>query len=89
MSNHYAAAPGFELRRVQLRIRSRAKEWTATGEPQSWLPLRHRQKNAQGEDALLRIVKSPTNWTFAGRRAEGMCEYHDLMVDGRPVGLGD
>ncbi len=89
MSNHYAAAPGFELRRVQLRIRSSAKEWTATGEPQSWLPLRHRQKNAQGEDALLRIVKSPTNWTFAGRRAEGMCEYHDLMVDGRPVGLGD
>ena len=22
-----------------------------------------------------------------GRPAEGMCEYHDLMVDGRPVGL--
>ncbi len=89
MANEFAAAPNFELRRVQLRIRSGAKEWGASGKPQAWLPLRHRQKNSKGEDALLRIVKSPTNWTFAGRSAEGMCEYHDLMVDGRPVGLQD
>jgi hypothetical protein len=24
-----------------------------------------------------------------GRRGAGMCEYHDLIVDGRPVGLDD
>jgi hypothetical protein len=89
MHNDYAGVGQFELRKVQLTIRSGTREWTATGEPQGWLPLRHRQKNAQGEDALLRIVKSPTHWTFDGCAAEGICEYHDLMVDGRPVGLQD
>jgi hypothetical protein len=24
-----------------------------------------------------------------GKVAAGMCEYHDLMVDGRPIGLHD
>jgi hypothetical protein len=39
---------------------------------------------------LLRIVKSPTDWiTSDGRRGEGMCEYHDRIVDGTPVGLDD
>lgn len=89
MANEFASAPNFELRRVRLTIRSGKREWVAIGEPQAWLPLRHRQKNARGEEALLRIVKSPTNWIVDGRTAEGMCEYHDLMVDGRPVGLQD
>ena len=89
MQNEYAGAPHYELRRVQLQIRSGPRRWTAIGEPQAWLPLRHRQKNARGEDALLRIVKSPTNWKFLERPAAGMCEYHDLVVDGRPVGLHD
>jgi hypothetical protein len=89
MHNEYADGPHFELRRVQLRIRSGAKAWTASGEPQAWLPLRHRQKNARGEEAILRIVKSPKNWTFADRPAAGMCEYHDLVEDGRPIGLHD
>jgi hypothetical protein len=89
MRNEYAGAPNFELRRVALRIESSARSWTAVGEPQGWLPLRHRQKDARGDETLLRIVKSPVDWTFEGRPAEGMCEYHDLMVDGRPVGLHD
>jgi len=90
MNNEYAGAPSHELRKVHLRIRSGDRSWTATGTPQSWLPLRHKQKNEKGEDALLRIVKSPTDWVLeGGRRGEGMCEYHDLMVDGRPVGLDD
>jgi hypothetical protein len=89
MDNEYGGAPNFELRRVGLQIRSGERTWPAVGEPQAWLPLRHKQKNAKGEDALLRIVKSPTNWTFLDRPAEGMCEYHDLMVAGRPVGLHD
>lgn len=38
---------------------------------------------------MLRIVKSPTDWTFEDRPAAGVCEYHDLMVEGRPVGLQD
>jgi hypothetical protein len=89
MSNEYAGEPNFELRRVGLRIHGRGRTWTAIGEPQAWLPLRHRQDNAQGQEVVLRIVKSPTNWTFLNRPAEGMCEYHDRMVDGRPVGLSD
>jgi hypothetical protein len=89
MTNSFAGAPHFALQHVHLRILSGTKEWLATGAPQAWLPLRHRQTNAQGEDALLRIVKSPTNWTFAGQTAEGICEYHDLMLDGRPAGLQD
>jgi hypothetical protein len=90
MRNHYAAAPSYELRRVELAIRSGARAWNASGTPQSWLPLRHKQKNVRGEDALLRIVKSPTDWILdEGRTGAGMCEYHDLMVAGRPVGLDD
>ncbi len=54
------------------------------GTPQAWVPLRHRQNDAQGNPALLRIVKSPTEWVMSdGRRGEGMCEYHDRIVDGR------
>jgi hypothetical protein len=89
MANEYAGAPHYELRRVQLQIRSGSRRWSAVGEPRAWLPLRHRQKNARGEDALLRIVKSPTDWQLQDRPAQGMCEYHDLIVDGRPVGLHD
>ncbi len=89
MRNEFAGEPHHELRRVGLTIRSGGRTWTASGEPQAWLPLRHRQKKANGEEALLRIIKSPTNWTFEARPAEGMCEYHDLIVDGRPVGLHD
>jgi hypothetical protein len=90
MRNHYAGAPHYELRKVDLTIRSGTRTWNATGTPQSWLPLRHKQKNTKGEDALLRIVKSPTDWILdGGRTGAGMCEYHDLMVDGVPVGLDD
>jgi hypothetical protein len=96
MTNSYAGAPHFEVRRAQLQIRSGDMRWSAVGTPVQWLPLRHKQKNAEGKDALLRIVKSPTVWVFgegwpkaAQRQGEGMLEYHDLMVDGRPVGLND
>ena len=89
MQNEYAGAPDFELLKTSLRIKSGSREWTATGTPRAWLPLRHLQKNEKGEDALLRIVKSPTDWVVDGRSGAGMCEWHDLMVDGRPVGIDD
>jgi len=90
MKNSYAGAPHFELRRVELLIKSGRRSWNAVGAPQAWLPLRHKQKSRNGEDALLRIVKSPTNWTLeGGTKGSGMCEYHDLMVGGKPVGLDD
>jgi hypothetical protein len=90
MHNDYAGAPHFELRKTTLRIKSGGREWQATGTPQAWLPLRHRQTDANGKPALLRIVKSPTDWTTPdGKQGQGMCEYHDLMIDGRPIGLDD
>lgn len=90
MKNEFSGGPHFELRKTSLEIRSGTRTWRATGTAQAWLPLRHRQNDSQGKPALLRIVKSPTNWIAEdGRKGEGMCEYHDLIVDGRPVGLDD
>ena len=90
MHNEYASAPHFELRTTRLEIHSGTRTWIATGTPQAWLPLRHRQADAEGKPALIRFVKSPTDWvTSDGRRGEGMCEYHDRIVDGTPVGLHD
>ena len=90
MRNCYAEAPHFELLGTEVELRSGERRWSAEGIPRSWLPLRHRQINPAGEQATLRIVKSPVDWTFGdGRRAAGSCEYHDLMVEGRPVGLDE
>jgi hypothetical protein len=90
MANHYAGAPHYELQRTEVTVRAGDCAWTATGIPQRHLPLRHRQPNEAGEEATLRIVKQPTDWTFTdGRRAPGHLEYHDLMDDDVPVGLDD
>lgn len=90
MHNSYAADPHHELRKVELDIRSGDLRWTAVGQPQSWLPLRHRQPGPDGGEATLRIVKSPTDWQLGdGRTGAGHCEYHDLMESNRPVGLAD
>lgn len=90
MTNQYAGKPNFELKQVELRIKSGERIWNAVGTPQAWLPLRHKQHNEKGEEAILRIVKSPTDWVLdGGRHGEGMCEYHDLVVDQRPIGLED
>ncbi len=89
MRNSYAEGPHFELCSTELTIHSGQRRWKATGQPKAWVPLRHRQHGADGKEATLRIVKSPTAWTIDGRDGAGMCEYHDLMVDGRPVALHD
>lgn len=89
MRNEYAGAPNYELKKTSLVIRSGDRQWSAEGTPQGWLPLRHLQKNEKGETALLRIIKSPTDWVVEGRAGAGMCEWHDLMVDGKPYGLSD
>ena len=43
MSNVYATAPHYELQSTDVTIRGGSRTWTAHGEPQSWVPLRHRQ----------------------------------------------
>lgn len=89
MHNTYADGPNFELLGTDVTIRAGARVWHATGTPQDWVPLRHRQPGPDGNEATLRIVKSPTVWTIDGRPGAGMCEYHDLMVDGVPIALDD
>ncbi len=89
MQNTYSG-PHSELKRTEVRITSGSRVWQAVGTPQAWVPLRHRQLGADGKPALLRIVKSPTEWVSSlGEQGVGMTEYHDLMVDGRPVGIHD
>ena len=77
--------------RTDLTIRSGDREWSAVGTPEQWLPLRHRSVDENGQPALLRIVKSPTRWTFGdGRAGAGMCEIHDRIgADGLPAGHHD
>jgi hypothetical protein len=71
------------------RFRSSGRIWSAQGRTLAHLPLRHRSKMADGSEAILRIVKSPTHWTLPdGRSGYGMTEYHDQMHDGKPAGLG-
>jgi hypothetical protein len=85
----YAPRPPYELLRTELVIRAGDREWTATGDPQAWVPLRHRSAGESGEPTLLRIVKSPVRWTFGdGRLGAGMSEIHDRIgVGGFPAGL--
>jgi hypothetical protein len=91
MVNTYAPRPPHELLRTELVIRAGDREWTVTGEPRAWVPLRHRSADENGEPALLRIVKSPTRWTFGdGRLGAGMSEIHDRIgADGIPAGIQD
>jgi hypothetical protein len=85
MRNRYGSDPLYELLRTEVTMHSGARTWSAEGIPVQWVPLRHRQ-----EGKTLRIVKSPTDWTLPdGRRGAGMCEYHDLLEDGVPVGLAE
>ncbi|MDO8363507.1 MAG: hypothetical protein Q7V88_11470 [Actinomycetota bacterium] len=89
MRNVYADGPNYELLRTDVVIHAGDREWRATGTPQHWVPLRHRQPGPDGSEATLRIVKSPTSWIIDGHEGAGMCEYHDLMVAGVPVALDD
>ncbi|MEU7815146.1 hypothetical protein [Pseudonocardia sp. NPDC049154] len=90
LDSTYGGEPWYPLQKVGLEIRSGERTWRAHGVPQNWLPVRHRGRDAQGDPTLLRIVKSPTTWTWQdGRTGEGHCEYHDLMRDGVPVGQED
>lgn len=90
MRNSYGSAPHFELISVAVSFRAGGRQWSASAQPQAWLPLRHRQSDEEGQEALLRIVKSPALWTTGdGLLGVGACEFHDLMVNGQPVGLDD
>lgn len=91
MKNTFAGEAPYQLLATDLVIRSGDREWTASGTPENWLPLRHVSADENGNQALLRIVKSPTRWTFGdGRLGAGMCEIHDRLDQaGVPAGIDD
>ena len=91
MRNTFAESAPYQLLRTELTIRSGEREWSAIGIPERWTPLRHRAQDENGAPALLRIVKSPTGWTFGdGRTGSGMSEIHDRMGPGGiPAGIQD
>ena len=90
MKNAYGNGPRFRPTSVDVSFRAAGKDWSAQGFPQAWLPLRHRQPRADGQEDTLRIVKSPARWTRSdGMSGTGACEFHDLMINGVPAGLHD
>jgi hypothetical protein len=90
MVNEYGHAPNYELKSATLTMRAGDTTWKAVGTPQNYLPARHRQPGADGQEAILRLMKQPATWKFSdGRTAAGHLEYHDLMQNGVPVGLHD
>ncbi|MFI5427180.1 hypothetical protein [Aeromicrobium sp. UC242_57] len=74
-TNTYSSTAPYQLLKTHLRIQSGDRVWEAEGTPSQWLPLRHLSKDENGDPAHLRIVKSPTRWTFGdGRLGAGTCE---------------
>lgn len=88
MQNRYGGAPHYQLEHTDVTVRARGVTWRASGWPQNAIPARHRQAGPDGREAILRIVKQPTEWTLDdGRRGIGHLEFHDLVEGGVPVGL--
>lgn len=90
MRNDYAGPPNFELRRMSVKIHYDRRTLEAGATPQAFVPLRHRKTGRDGNPILLRMVKSPLEWTDgAGRSGVGHTEIQDTLIDGVPCGIGD
>jgi hypothetical protein len=74
---------------VRAVLRGGGREWTVQGTVHGpVVPLRNRRPGADGELQTTRIVEALMDWTLPdGRKAQGMAEYLDQIVDGLPVGL--
>jgi len=81
ISSTYGPAPHYpESMVVKLRTAHGVVE--ATGEVFGTVPLRNRR---EGQTA--RLAEVLCRWNFEGRSGFGISEYHDLIVDGIPVGM--
>ncbi len=90
MRNQYAGPPNFELQRLNVKLHYDGRTLDASATPQAFVPLRHRKTGRDGNPVLLRMVKSPLEWTDdRGRSGVGHTEIQDTLIDGVPCGIGD
>jgi hypothetical protein len=76
-------------------VRTAERSYTLQGKVGALVPLRHRRAGTEGaggngrevNGAYTRITEGITEYSCEGRRALGMSEYCDLMVDGTPISV--
>ena len=69
-----------------LRGRTAEESFELAGRVVSLIPLRNRRKRDDGNLLHTRIAEGMTKYTYNGRKALGMSEYLDQIVDGEPLG---
>lgn len=57
------------------------------GDVLSLIPLRNRRETPDGKMLMTRITEGMTEYTCNGRKAIGMAEYLDQIIDGKPTGI--
>lgn len=83
ISTEYGPDPYYP-EKVDMTLRTSAGEFEITGQRIHLVPLRNRRG---GETA--RLAELVYRYDFDGLPAYGISEYHDRMVDGVPVGMGE
>ncbi|HUI03925.1 MAG TPA: hypothetical protein VLZ77_10310 [Acidimicrobiales bacterium] len=75
-------------RAIEAELVGDDRTWRLQGTVRRLIPLRNRRRDEHGADLVTRISEGLTEWTLDdGRRAYGLSEYLDQIVDGEPVGL--
>jgi hypothetical protein len=75
---------------ISVELFSGDRAWRATGRVMTMVPLRNRRRLPSGEVLMTRIAEGLTEWHLGGdRRAYGLAEYLDQIIDGQPVGLDE
>ena len=84
VTSEYGSAPYYPTAMTARMRTESGEEITATGTVFHTVPLRHRR-----EDSIARLAEVLVRFDFDGRTGYGICEYHDLIVDGRPAGMSE
>ena len=83
VTSTYGPAPHYP-ETMQLTLTTDEGSFAAKGEAFANVPLRHRRA---GE--IARLAEIVCKYDFDGIEGYGISEYHDLMIDGVPAGMGE
>jgi len=75
------------VERLDFRTTVAGTDYEIHGEVRSLIPLRNRREAPDGSMLVTRITEGMTEYTCNGRKALGMAEYLDQIVDGKPIGI--